>query len=120
MFIASITTIWFEASISYLSQQFDFCNKISDIIIPDSVQTIGSRAFAQYGNASVTGLLTEVHIGSGVTSIGDRAFYPRTSNSETITDIYIDLEEENAPAGVTQFKPWGTDTAVIHWRGMED
>ena len=88
--------------------------------IGDSVQTIGSRAFAQYGNASVTGLLTEVHIGSGVTSIGDRAFYPRTSNSETITDIYIDLEEENAPAGVTQFKPWGTDTAVIHWRGMED
>lgn len=52
---------------------------LRELIIPDSVTEIASRAF--YANSS----LTHVTIGTGVTSIGDYAFY----NCDALTEITI-------------------------------
>ena len=57
---------------------------LTDLVIPDSVTSIGSYAFSGCSG------LTSVSIGSGVTSIGDYAFY----NCRGLTSVTI-------PAGVT-------------------
>ena len=75
-------------------------NEISDLVIPNSVETIGSSTFSgcksltsvtipnsvtSIGNYAFSGCgLTSVTIGSGVTSIGDRAF----ANCDNLMDVY--------------------------------
>ena len=58
---------------------FDRCNSLTSIVIPDSVTSVGDCAF--YGCSS----LTSVTIGNGVTSIGDGAF----SNCSSLTSVTI-------------------------------
>ncbi len=54
---------------------FDGCSSISEVIIPNSVKSIGSHAFD-----GCTGLTTlTFESGSGLTSIGDSAFHDCTS-----------------------------------------
>ena len=60
------------------------CQKITNIVIPDSVTSIGNYAFSECLN------LTSINIPSGVTSIGGDAFY----SCEGLTSIDI-------PDGVT-------------------
>lgn len=63
---------------------FDFCNFLTNIIIPESVTNIGEHAF------SCCDSLTSINIPESVTSIGDWAF----SNCHSLTSI-------NIPDGVT-------------------
>ena len=56
-----------ETVINIEEQAFRSCNRLASITIPDSTETIGSYAFQGTG-------IESVHIGSGVKSIGDRAF----------------------------------------------
>ena len=76
---SSITATLLLSDIDFLSHLnkipyccFDQLNMIESITIPNSVTSIGTRAFQD-----CTGL-TSVTIDSGVTSIGDRAFYQCT------------------------------------------
>ena len=58
---------------------FQICSRLTSIIIPDSVTSIGDNAFASRSG------LTSVTIGNGVTSIGGYAFY----NCSGLTSIAI-------------------------------
>ena len=58
---------------------FDFCNFLTNIIIPESVTNIGEHAF------SCCDSLTSINIPDSVTSIGDWAF----SNCNSLTSINI-------------------------------
>jgi hypothetical protein len=59
---------------------FDYCGSLTSVRIPDSVTSIGKKAFAHCG-------LTSVIIGDSVTSIGSLTFYDCTElTSVTIPD----------------------------------
>ena len=66
------------------NRAFSYCKSLKEITIPDSVTSIGNSAF--YGCTS----LKEITIPNSVTSIGNRAFYGCTS-----------LKEITIPDGVT-------------------
>ncbi len=69
-----------ETVINIEEQAFRSCNRLSSIVIPDSTETIGSYAFQGTG-------IESVHIGSGVKSIGDRAFdYCTKLKSATVSE----------------------------------
>ncbi len=58
---------------------FEYCDKLTSIIIPDSVTSISYNAFANCSN------LIEVKIGKNVESIGDYAFY----NCDNLVEVLI-------------------------------
>ena len=55
---------------------FQYCDSLTEIIIPDSVTSIGEDAFSYCDS------LTHVTLGNGVTSIGEDAFYYCTALTE--------------------------------------
>jgi hypothetical protein len=57
---------------------YENCKKLSSIIIPDSVETIGDACFTMNYN------VTDITIGSGISSIGMYVFY-ETKNLSSIT-----------------------------------
>ena len=68
---------------------FKGCANLKNIVLPNSVTSIGKDAF-YWCNA-----LTSVIIGSGVTSIGDQAFYNCDAlTSITISDSFISIGEK--------------------------
>lgn len=70
------------------SNAFDFCYKLTNIIIPDSVTLIGNHAFGQCSS------LESITIPDSVTSIGDDAFISCTSlKSITIPDSVTSIGE---------------------------
>ena len=78
-----VQSIIFETNTSNVTAigyfTFNNCNKLTSIIIPDSVITIGNYAFSD-----CTGL-TSITIGNSVTNIGDGAF--NNCNNLTIINI---------------------------------
>lgn len=72
------------------NQAFSDASELKTIVIPDSVETIGEKAF-YYSLGSTPGVDKgrNITIGSGVTSIGNMAFFNGTSdlNSTTIVTI---------------------------------
>ncbi len=54
---------------------YELRNVVGDIVIPDTVETIGSYSFAFYGYGSYTNRKGTLTIGSSVRTIGDHAFY---------------------------------------------
>lgn len=69
-----------ETVINIEEQAFRSCNRLASITVPDSTETIGSYAFQGTG-------IESVHIGSGVKSIGDRAFdYCTKLKSATVSE----------------------------------
>ena len=71
-------------------------------IIPDTVTSIGNRAF--YGRSA----LTSIEIPSSVTSIGDSAFYGCTSLT-----IYCECEEADKPSGWNA--NWNPSNCPVIW-----
>lgn len=86
-----------------------------NLIIGDSVQTIGEGAFVSYQHAGIATPLTTVIIGSGIISIGPRAFEPQNFDNETINTIReIQI---NKKADEVAGAPWGATKATISWLG---
>lgn len=54
---------------------YELRNAIGDIVIPDSVESIGSYAFAYYGYGSYTNRKGTLSLGPALKTIGDHAFY---------------------------------------------
>lgn len=61
------------------SQAFAGCRSFVSVNIPNSVRTIQTEAFAQLGSS-----LKHIRIGSGVTSMGTKAFYSNTMLNDIV------------------------------------
>ena len=72
---------------------FFACNSLSEVVIPNSVTSIGDRAF------SFCSSLAEVVIPNSVTSIGDYAFFGCSSLSEVVIPNSVTSIGENAFSG---------------------
>lgn len=73
---SSITSVEFPDNLETIGDRaFENCNGLETVNIPDSVLTIGNYAFYTLLNESIT----EVTIGSGITSIGLNAFLNQTN-----------------------------------------
>ena len=80
----NLTSVTFEenAQISEIgAYAFYNCNNLANLIIPDSVTTIGENAFGRSG-------LSSIDISANVISIGPGAF----ANCQQLTDINVDNE----------------------------
>ena len=76
----SLTSVVIPDSVTTIGERaFYYCDSLTSVVIGDSVTTIGSYAF--YDCSS----LTSVVIGDGVTTIGDEAFY----NCDSLTSVEI-------------------------------
>ena len=85
------------------NEAFSFCSRLTSIVIPDSVTSIGDYAF----NSS----LTSVVIGNGVTNIGNGAFLGCSS----LTDVYYtgsQAEWKAITIGLYNYDLYG---ATIHY-----
>ena len=73
--------------ISIEEMAFWYCNKLTTVLIPSSVTSIGSNAFHRSG-------ITAITIPSSVTSIGDQAFYdcPALINVDASNPNYSSIE----------------------------
>ena len=75
-----ITELVIPDSVESIGERaFYYCSKITSVVIPDSVTSIGSSAFYECDS------LTSVVIGDSVTSIGDYAFY----DCDSLTSVVI-------------------------------
>ena len=95
----SIVSVSIPNSVTSIGERaFAGCNNLKAIVIPDSVTSIGERAFAGCDS------LTSVKIGNGVTSIGERAF----TGCDNLKEIFISDSVTNignmAFAGCTSLK----------------
>lgn len=96
---SGLESVDFGTEFTYISNyMFQACQNLTDIIIPNSVRTIGMYALTGCAN------LTTVRIGNGINTINKGAF------NVSATDIYIDKEE-----GSISGSPWGATNAQIHW-----
>ncbi len=78
-----------DSVISIGDYAFNFCKSLTEVVIPNSVTSIGDYAFSDCES------LTEVVIPDSVTSIGDRAFYDCYSLTEiVIPDSVTSIGEE--------------------------
>ena len=59
---------------------FERCQNLTDIVLPDSLESIGERAFFMYGS----GGLTSLRIPSSVTTIKEKAFVDDSMTSVTL------------------------------------
>ena len=66
--MANQTTITIKNGTKYIADAFSGCSGLTEIVIPDSVETIGGSAF--FGCSG----LTEITIGKGISYIGWEAF----------------------------------------------
>ena len=83
-----ITTANIENGCKVIYEAFDACPSLTSVTIPDSVTSIGSRAFFSSD-------LTSVTIPDSVTSIGEYAFYYCDSlTSATIGNGVISIEKD--------------------------
>ena len=80
---------------------FNLSFKLREVFIPYSVKTIGVSAFANCIK------LENIFIPSSVDDISSDAF----STCANLTDIYIDRPESEAPTGA----PWGATNAIVHY-----
>jgi hypothetical protein len=94
---ANLVTVTFPDGLTTIGDlSFNGCTSLSSAAIPDSVTTIGGWAFSGCG-------ITNLKIGNGVTSIGQRAFLGLTSLATSVT----------IPSTVTNIGDYGF---AVDWR----
>jgi len=108
----ALKQIEFENGLIYIGEEAFSYGNMTTIDLPDSVETIGRKAFAYCYD------LADIYIGRGITLILDDAFRYADQNTWNYLHVYIDAVVPPVLGNSVVFGPWqssGTDSRTGLW-----